>query len=221
MTELIEMKLQKKFFENMLLEGVTKDDLKNFKAYKTANYDKYNTDKSLLNDIQQERNFKELYGHLVNRRKEWDEGGNMKIPICACHTRIHDLHYRIYNFKDANEGKKITLYRVGSSCVGKFVGLSRVCLICGNYYKGNNPYCNEKQCKEEYDKKKEKEHQKYLSTLCIDCKHNVVKTEKYKRCYSCYMKYKSTQSRCIDCSRMCNHPFVRCFHCNLKYKINQ
>lgn len=217
MTEMQELELKKKFFENMEQEDVTKEDLGNFRAFKKPNLEKYSTDKTLLNEIQLEKNFKARYGRLIDDEIEWETGGAYNQPMCACETVIEDLTHWIYNHKDATEGKKINVYRVGSSCVCKFVGLARTCLICGKPYRGINKHCTDQKCKEECDKKRTEDNKKYLATLCIVCNKRPVNVEKYKNktCYECNSKRKSQQHPCEDCKRMCSTAYVRCYPCNI------
>jgi hypothetical protein len=213
-----DIKLRKRFYKSIEVYGVAKEDLQKYRAVlKCTNIDKYKSNQSILNVIRYYGRFQKLYGNLVEKQIEWHEEGNMKIPICACGTRITDLSYWIYNHTDARAGKKIKMFRIGSSCITRFIGKARTCLICGKRYNADKEHCSE--CKEEHDKKKEEEHQKYLSTRCTDCEVKVIDRTKFERCYTCYMKYKPTQNCCIDCRRVCKPPFVRCYNCNLKYKI--
>ncbi len=207
-----DIKLRKRFYESIGRYGVAKEDLYHYRAVlKCTNIDKYKSNKALLNAIRYYGRFKTLYGHLVEDYIEWHEEGYKKIPICACGTRITDLSYWIYNHTDARAGKKIKLFRIGSSCITRFIGKARTCLVCGKRYKGDNEHCSE--CKEEHDKNKEEQHQKYLSTRCIACKLKEIDRTKFKRCYKCNQKYKDTLNRCVECNATCKPPYVRCYNC--------
>tara|TARA_R110001592_G_scaffold32190_1_gene112921 strand:- start:8 stop:517 length:510 start_codon:yes stop_codon:yes gene_type:complete len=160
-------KMRKAFYDNMLEFGITKEELeKNFV--------------SMEKGTSSWHIFHRLYGDLVVEEIEWETGGKYDMQICACETIIEDLDHWIYNFNDVKNGKKINIYRIGSSCINRFRGTTkRSCLYCGKPYSGNQEKCGD--CRS-IDTQKQKE---FYSIRCVKCKSKIIDRTRYTRCYNC------------------------------------
>jgi hypothetical protein len=222
--------LSETFYNNIGKYGVCGKDLEDYSPFKICKKDK-----------QQESNLETLYEMYGNDNIEMVNfyTQDTEEDICACGTKITNECY-IVNIKQLIRGEKSYMFRVGCECIKKFNNnsLAKRCMSCNTAYRGKYNCC--KDCRERIERtkkmneraeimeairKKEEEHQKYLSTRCTDCEVKVIDRTKFKRCYSCHQQYQLLQNCCIDCGAKCNHTYKKCYTCHRQsiamYKQNK